>query len=77
MDRSEIADWLNSKLDTDAPSKFDAVLGFTTDVNDMSGVLTMQDLSVFLCHNVRKHVMYYEQDEEGNKRYECLECPSR
>lgn len=67
-----MAAWLSAQIDT---TKQVPSLGFTTDINDMSGVLTMQDLSVFLCHNVRRHVLYYEQDAEGNKHYECLECP--
>lgn len=51
-----------------------AFLGFTTDPTDMSDVLYLEDLQAFLCHNVRRHVLYYEELPDGKKRYECLEC---
>lgn len=47
---------------------------FTTDPADMSDVLTLEEFNVFICHSIRQHVMYYEEDAEGRKHYECLEC---
>lgn len=49
-------------------------LGFVTNPTDPSGVLTRRDLLLFLCHDVLGHVLYYDEDVDGTKRYECLEC---
>ena len=65
-------DWLDSYLVGGDPNP-GSFLGFATDPTDASGVLTMEDLHVFLCHTVRRHVMYYHEESDG-KHYECLEC---
>lgn len=47
---------------------------FTTDPATMSSELTQEDFGFFVCHFIRRHVVYWEEDAEGRKHYECLEC---